>query len=283
MKLYGALGSPFVARVVLAARIKALDLPLLPPPGWDHDDKGEETFKKARKRIEAVLKDPNLDPASIRPFFRHPEFLRINPLARVPTLEHNGRHIFESLAILEYLEEVFPQTPLLPSEPFDRARVRTLVMMGDSYLGPAIMASFGYWSSANRDPIALEADRDRVAIALSEYESVMGDGPWVYGDRISLADCVLIPSVRFVHLLFAYRGDNAGLDALDERTPFTGYPKLARWWNRVCADPLTATFVEDLSVLRRALEIHCPERTEAVWNANLRVRMAGLTKATGRR
>jgi maleylpyruvate isomerase len=52
----------------------------------------------------------------------------INPQALVPTLEDNGRLITQSLAIIEYLEERYPQPPLLPRDPVDRATVRSMAL-----------------------------------------------------------------------------------------------------------------------------------------------------------
>ena len=53
-----------------------------------------------------------------------PEYVAINPNGQVPTLVHNGAIINESTVINEYLDEVFPEVPLRPSNPVDRARMR---------------------------------------------------------------------------------------------------------------------------------------------------------------
>ncbi len=63
----------------------------------------------------------------------HPDYLAINPQGLVPTLvemdEHHRRNLYQSLAILEYLEEAHPHPPLLPATPGERARVRALAQM----------------------------------------------------------------------------------------------------------------------------------------------------------
>ena len=67
---------------------------------------------------------------------RAESYLRLNPGGRVPTLEVDGQAIYQSMAILEWLEERFPGTPLLPADPFARARVRGLAQMVVSDIQP---------------------------------------------------------------------------------------------------------------------------------------------------
>jgi ganglioside-induced differentiation-associated protein 1 len=69
-----------------------------------------------------------------------PEFLAINPKAVVPVLVHDGHVITESTVICEYLEEAFPQPPLLPRTPLERARVRAWTKAVDEELHPACSA-----------------------------------------------------------------------------------------------------------------------------------------------
>ena len=61
---------------------------------------------------------------------RNPEFRAVNPQMVLPALiDDDGRLLFQSLAILEYLDEIRPEPPLLPKDPFDRARVRGLALI----------------------------------------------------------------------------------------------------------------------------------------------------------
>ena len=92
LKLYGALASPYVARVVLAARYKKLDLPVEMPGGG----------------------------------LKSPEYLAMNPYGKMPTLEHGGRHVIESQVICEYLEELYPAPSILPGDALARALARTV-------------------------------------------------------------------------------------------------------------------------------------------------------------
>ena len=69
-----------------------------------------------------------------------PEFLAINPKAVVPVLIHDGQIIRELTVICEYAEEIFPQHPIYPSSPIERARVRLWTKAVDEELHPACSA-----------------------------------------------------------------------------------------------------------------------------------------------
>src|SRR5437667_3684158 len=60
---------------------------------------------------------------------RAPDYLRVNPQGLVPTLEIDGQVLVQSLAILDYLDETWPEPPLLPADPAGRARVRALAQI----------------------------------------------------------------------------------------------------------------------------------------------------------
>jgi glutathione S-transferase len=68
---------------------------------------------------------------------RSDAFLRLNPFGQVPVLEDGDLVISESIAILEYLEERYPQPPLLPRDPAARAVIRQLMLWGTDYWPPA--------------------------------------------------------------------------------------------------------------------------------------------------
>src|SRR3990167_1101875 len=59
----------------------------------------------------------------------HPDYLQINPQGLVPTLDDNGHIISQSLAMIEYLEDLHPSPPLLPKTPLARAYVRQLALL----------------------------------------------------------------------------------------------------------------------------------------------------------
>lgn len=160
MKLYGSLASPYVARVVLAARYKKLDLPLEMPT---------EGFKSAA-------------------------YLAKNPFGKMPTLGHGDRSIIESQVICEYLEDLYPHPTLFPGDAAGRAAVRTVSRVSDLYLWPEVGVLFKQMNPAGRDEALVAAARERLEVALGRLDGLMPGGPWAAGE-FSVADCALVPFV----------------------------------------------------------------------------------------
>ena len=81
-----------------------------------------------------------------------PDYLRLNPRGVVPTLIHGGRVVRESQVILEYLEDVFPEPSLRPSDPHERAQMRLWTRLSDEgmHLQSRTLAICSYMAELNR-------------------------------------------------------------------------------------------------------------------------------------
>jgi glutathione S-transferase len=149
-----------------------------------------------------------------------PEFLAINPLGQVPVLVHDGRVLTESSVINEYLDEVFPQVPLRPREPYERARMRIWSKFVDEYFCPAltVIGAHGARHYARKIPtdelasvlarIPLPEVRDKwatiagasysaeqlrearrqLAVCAERMNATLAYSPWLAGSTYSLAD-----------------------------------------------------------------------------------------------
>jgi maleylacetoacetate isomerase len=130
-----------------------------------------------------------------------PAYREINPLGLVPALAHDGQVLVQSLAICEYLEEAFPEQPLLPAEQRGRARVRGLVQsiaceiqpMNNLSVTQYLKKEMGQADEAVRDWYIHWIDRGFSAIE-SWLES-SDTGRFCHGDMPGLADCFLVPQV----------------------------------------------------------------------------------------
>jgi maleylpyruvate isomerase len=127
----------------------------------------------------------------------------VNPSALLPTLEDDdGTVIGQSLAILEYLEETRPQTPLLPTDPAGRARVRALALtvVADTHpLGNLRVHKYIKGEMGQTEEVKLAWHRHWLRSGLATLESLLaGDartGRFSHGDTPTLADCCLVPHV----------------------------------------------------------------------------------------
>jgi glutathione S-transferase len=130
---------------------------------------------------------------------RTPEFLKLNPRGKVPVLVHSTPSgdvvLSESSVINEYLEEVFPNPPLMPKDPAQRARVRTLVYLFDTELSPTtgllIIEKLLKKPEEQRADFVAERLRATREI-LARVSDMIGEGPFMAGE-FSLADASYIP------------------------------------------------------------------------------------------
>lgn len=133
---------------------------------------------------------------------RSPEHLARNPRGALPVLElDDGSFLTESLAIVEYLEELHPEPPLIGRSALERARTRELDRVAD--LG--VLQGLGQAVHATRSPLGHPPSperaayfRERAAEALGHLDAVLADGrPWLAGERVTLADATLAAGLQF--------------------------------------------------------------------------------------
>jgi maleylacetoacetate isomerase len=129
------------------------------------------------------------------------EYREINPLGLVPALVDGGRTIVQSMAICEYLEEVYPARPLLPGHPAERARVRSIAQSITSEIQP--LNNLGVMNYL-KDQAHLDAAGvsdwyahwvRRGFSAVESWLSSPATGRFCHGDEPTLADCFLVPQV----------------------------------------------------------------------------------------
>jgi glutathione S-transferase len=123
-----------------------------------------------------------------------PEFLRLNPFGQLPVLDDDGLIVCESIAIVEYLEERFPEPRLLPMDPKERATTRQLMLWSGDYLpGPwKTWVAPAFSPGAPIDAAAREAAYREIAAHLDVLEERLRGREWLVG-RYSLADVCYAP------------------------------------------------------------------------------------------
>jgi maleylacetoacetate isomerase len=129
-----------------------------------------------------------------------PDFCAVNPQMVIPALvEDDGRILFQSLAILEYLDEIRPEPPLLPKDPFDRARVRALALIVACDAHPLVVPRVRNYLEHELkldEPTRLKWIRHWSNQALIALETHLSRDPqtgrYCHGDQITMADICLV-------------------------------------------------------------------------------------------
>lgn len=169
MKIIGSYVSPYVRKVLVCMELKGLDY--------------------------------EVDP--ITPFFGNDEFERLSPLRRIPVLIEEGLVLTDSSVIAEYLEERFPDPPLMPMEPKDRARARWLEEYADSRLGDVFIWGLFYPKMVHPRVWGEPGDQQRIdnsltteiPAALDYLEGELPDSGYLFGN-IGLADIAIASFFR---------------------------------------------------------------------------------------
>lgn len=185
-------------------------------------------------------------------------YLELNPNGVVPTIVHDDAVIIDSSVIMEYLDEVFPDTPLTPADPVRRAHMRKWLRYMEEVPTPAIrVPSFNkfiakryaglspeqYAQMADNHPIRKQFYQhmrkeagfderetqdalDRLQQAVDRVEKGLTDsgGPWIMGETLTLADFCYTPTVD--------RMNDLGLAEM-----WADRPRAAAWYDRIRALP----------------------------------------------
>lgn len=159
-------------------------------------------------------------------FAEEPHLSR-HPFGKVPAFEHDGFMLYETQAILRYIDEGFPVSPLQSTDLHQFARMNQIMGIVDAYAYPSIIGGIviprvlAPRLGLPVDEAAVAASVPRARLCLAELARLMGDQPFLAGERISLADLMAIP-------LLAYFGR-----VPEGEAPLAEHPKLRAWIGRM--------------------------------------------------
>lgn len=213
INLYGIPGSPFLRAVEVTLKEKGLDYMLHKMAPGEH--KTEEHLKR-------------------------------HPFGRVPAFEHDGFALYETQAIIRYLDDRFPHPPLAPADAQCRARMNQVIGIIEWYFFPKAAAPIAFNRIIGPRLLGLAGDEAAVAQAMptartcfAELDRLLGDKPYFAANSVTLADIMLA----------------AQLDLLCEcpegRELFDGTTHLKPWLERMLARP-SFVATEPPQVLREA-------------------------------
>jgi glutathione S-transferase len=198
-----------------------------------------------KSRIVVYEKGVNIEMAPIPGTgMKSPEYLLINPLGKVPTLDADGLIIAESEVINEYLEDKFPNPPLMPKTPEAKARVRAFTRFHDLYLDPPLRALFPQLNPKTRDDKVVTEKLGELQTRLDQLEAMLVTGGFAAGPEFTLADCALAPTTFFVTNL---------LPGFGAKAPLEGRPKFAAWWAKVQTRPSVGKALAEMGEALKAM------------------------------
>jgi glutathione S-transferase len=178
------------------------------------------------------------------------ETLACSPLGKVPFVKTEHGALCESQVIMEYIEDAHPTPPLLPADPFERAKVRELVSFMELHLELVARRVYGqaYFGATLEQPV-IDAARKELERNVKAFSRLVKYAPFIAGDTFTMADCAAI-----VHL------------------PLISGAAKAVWGE----DPLADTPARDY--VKRMGERESVRRVNADRKANLELRAAMAAK-----
>ena len=152
-----------------------------------------------------------------------------HPFGKVPAFEHDGFALYETQAIMRYIDEGFPASPLQPTDLHQFARMNQIMGIVDAYAWASIARDMAF----NRiiaprlglpvNETAVTAAVPRARLCLSEIARLQSELPFLAGERISLADLMVIPLLAYLHLV------------PEGAAPMAEHPGLQSWLHRMAA------------------------------------------------
>ena len=167
-----------------------------------------------------------------------PGYLRRHPFGRIPAFEHDGFRLYETGAIMRYIDEAFPGPALMPEAPRARARVNQVLGILDNYAYRTLVWDI-FVERVGKPRDGEISDEAKIARAvplartcLTALSDIMGDGAFLAGgEQLTLADLHAAP--MFALFVLAPEGG----DLMAE------HPGLGRWWDAISSRPsMSATW-----------------------------------------
>jgi glutathione S-transferase len=160
---------------------------------------------------------------------KSPEHLARNPFGRIPVLEHDGFLLYETQAIMRYVDRAFAGPSLQPSDVRALARMDQILNINDWYVFPSLTFGIAFQRlivpqmGGTPDEAKIAAALPQAKMCLSELERLMGDGAFLAGEALSLADLIIAPPFGYFVM------------TPESRELMKPHARLNAWWTRMSA------------------------------------------------
>ncbi len=200
MELFSLPVSTYSAKVRIALKLKGIDCKISPPPGG----------------------------------YSTEEYMSLVALGTIPALRVGDKYFSESDVIMEFLEDEYPEKPLLTGSNIDRAQHRFLARYHDIWLEPNLRRTFEHVDPATRNQQELDEHLDKFAERLQKLETLFTPGPFMVGAEIGYADCAFPATLRLAEILLPVFGRELVLG-----------PNMQIWHDAVQKNPLVKSITDE--------------------------------------
>lgn len=149
-----------------------------------------------RTRMMLIEKDIQFSLTEVDLYNKPDWWKELSPHGKVPLLRHNGGIVYESRVINEYLEEVFPEPALMPSDPMRRAKARIWIDYCDTYLLPALHKLIADSRDEDKQIKNRETVKEKLLFLENEGLKKLSDGPFFMGSEVTLVDLQFMPFIE---------------------------------------------------------------------------------------
>lgn len=221
----------------------------------------DNAFSPFARKVRMVLEFKQLPFTAIDGLDRanHAALAAVNPRAEVPVLVDGDAVIVNSAHIVAYLDEAYPQVPVLPASPAERARCRNWERISDT-LVDAIVVDAALWTWAERGdspPAGMfdKARRDLDGIYAALERGFRPHGDYLCGDALTIADLALFPHLH-------------GARALDLGVDPARFPRLAAWLRGMRSVPVVRADLDRLKAWLSTAKDSGIERRRIFWRGD---------------
>jgi glutathione S-transferase len=171
-----------------------------------------------------------------------PQMLAMNPRGKLPVLRDGDYVVFESLAILYYLDRKYPDPPIFGRSPEEAGAIMRVICEYQAYAEPSLMQIVATLLYGGRTTASVAATSEATAEAMHRVageartiERRLAQGDWVVGENYSALDMVIYPDIRLLQRALAVP---AARELAARFLPMeVNYPALGRWLERVSKLP----------------------------------------------
>ena len=166
-----------------------------------------------------------IDVAMMQGAHQQPAFLARNPFGKVPAFSHDGVEIYETDAIIRYIDQAIPGRALQPSEAAPRARMNQIIGIIDSFAYPAMITKIVMqrvvvpMMGGQADEAMIKDGIPTAELCVKEIERIQAGNKYLVGDKVSLADLFLVPVFHY----FAQTPEGQAV--------LKPHAKLKAWWD----------------------------------------------------